>query len=244
MQFGTRFRMAMAVASAVAISSIDPAAAGPKSAGSLKDGPPPTYAAPDPGIAPIWQGLYWGASVGYGSGSSEHFYERNNNHGTATADLTGAAASLSLGYNYMLSPNIVVGVEGDIGLMDVSADDQVIFDGHVWKSRFGAFWGTARLRAGYLFGNTLVYATAGGAIMEVDEVGIGDAAGQTATNASARSGFVVGAGVEHAFSPAMSVKLEYLHMDFGRYEGLSENREAFFFDNQLDLFRVGLNMKY
>ena len=129
--------------------------------------------------------------------------------------------------------------------MSLEADDKVIFDGHVWKSQFGPFWGTLRGRAGWLWNrDTLVYATGGLAIVEVDEVGIGDAAGQPATNQSVRSGWVVGAGVEHAFAPGMSAKLEYLHMDFGRYEGLSENQEPYFFENRIDLVQAGLNFKY
>lgn len=197
-----------------------------------------------PPPSPIWQGLYWGGSIGYGWGSSEHFYDRNDNHGAASTDLAGGLASLTLGYNYMWSPGFLVGVEGDIGIMDLSADDKVIFDGHVWKAEFGSLWSTVRARAGMLFGHTLLYATGGWAVAEVNEVGYGDAAGQTAVNEDVRSGWVLGAGVEHAFAPGVSAKLEYLHMDFGRYDGLSENQEHYSFDNRVDLVRVGLNMKF
>jgi len=206
--------------------------------------PEPDYVAPAPALAPIWQGLYWGVSLGYGWGDSEHRYDRNDNHGTAESELSGGVASVTVGYNYMWSPSLLVGIEGDLGLMDLSADDKIIFDGHVWKSEFGPFWGTLRARAGWLFGNTLVFATGGWAITEVNEVGIGDAAGQTATNESVRSGWVLGGGIEHAFSPNMTAKIEYLHMDFGRYEGYSENQEYYSFDNTIDLVRAGLNIKY
>lgn len=200
---------------------------------------------PASAAAPIWQGVYWGLGVGYGWGQSEHFYDRNDNHGTAETDLSGGLANVTAGYNHLLGNGIVVGVEADLGLMNLEADDKVIFDGHVWKSQFGSFWGTLRGRAGWLWNrDTLVYATGGLAIVEVDEVGIGDAAGQTATNQSVRSGWVLGAGVEHAFAPGMSAKVEYLHMDFGRYEGLSENQEPYFFENRIDLVRAGLNFKY
>lgn len=198
-----------------------------------------------PPPSPIWQGLYIGGSIGYGWGTSEHYYDRGNNHGLAENDPSGGLASLTLGYNYMWSPRLLVGLEGDLGLWNLSADDKVIFDGHVWKSQFGPLWGTIRARAGYLWSDrTLFYATAGWAITEVDEVGIGDAAGQTAPNESVRSGLALGAGIEHALWDGMSAKLEYLHMDFGRYDGLSENQEHYSFDNRVDLVRVGLNMKF
>lgn len=198
-----------------------------------------------PPPSPIWQGTYWGGSLGYGWGTSEHYYDRNDNHGLAETDPSGMLASLTLGYNTMWSPRLLVGLEADLGLWNLAADDKVIFDGHVWKSQLGPLWATIRARAGYLWSErTLLYATAGWAISEVDEVGYGDAAGQTATNESVRSGLAVGAGVEHALWDGMSAKIEYLHMDFGSYDGLSENRERYSFDNRVDLVRVGLNMKF
>ena len=201
--------------------------------------PPSTSA-----YASIFQGLYFGANVGYGWGNSEHFYNRNNNHGTATQELGGLIGGVTAGYNYLVSPNVLVGVEADLGLMDVSADDKVIFDGHLWKSRFGPWWGTARARAGYLFGRTLAYGTGGLAFMQVDEVGYGDAPGQTAWNSSSRTGWVIGAGLEHALSSTMTAKVEYLHLDFGRHDGFSDNREPYYFDNSANLLRVGMNFKF
>jgi outer membrane immunogenic protein len=194
--------------------------------------------------APIWQGLYLGLSAGYGWGDSEHFYDRNDDHGTASNELTGGLGSITAGYNWVSPGGFLYGIEGDLGLMDLSADDKVIFDGHVWKAEYGPFWGTLRARAGWLWGNTLLYATGGLAITEVNEVGIGDADGQTATNRDVRSGWVLGGGIEHAFAPGLTAKLEYLHMDFGRYDGLSENQERYYFDSKIDLIRTGINMKF
>lgn len=219
-----------------------PASAADFGGRSIKD--PPVQ----PGYAPvapsIWNGVYWGGSIGYGWGESEHYYDRNDDHGSATMDLEGGLASLTVGYNYLAAQGLLIGVEGDLGIMDLSADDQVIFDGHIWKSEFGPLWGTVRGRAGLLWGNTLVYGTGGWAVMEVNEVGIGDADGQTALNEDVRSGWVLGGGIEHAFASNMTAKLEYLHMDFGSYDGLSENEEAYAFDNQVDLVRAGINFKF
>ncbi len=194
--------------------------------------------------APIWHGLYWGASLGYGWGESEHNYDRNDNHGIAEQDLEGGVGSLTLGYNHVVTQGLLIGVEGDIGVMDLNADDKEIFDGHIWKSQFGPLWGTIRGRVGVVWNNTLIYGTGGWAFMDVDEVGIGDAAGQTAQNRSFRSGWVVGGGVEQTLWTGVTGKIEYLHMDFGRYDGLSENRETFYFDNSVDIIRTGLNFKF
>jgi outer membrane immunogenic protein len=101
-----------------------------------------------------------------------------------------------------------------------------------------------RGRAGYAFGDTLVYATGGVAFMDVDEVSIGNTPGETAVNEDWRTGYVLGAGVEQAIAPGMTAKLEYLHMDFGTYSGFSDNNEPFSFDNRVDLIRAGLNFAF
>jgi outer membrane immunogenic protein len=194
--------------------------------------------------APFWQGLYLGASVGYGWGESNHVYNRNDNHGLATRDLDGVAASLTMGYNHMLAPNFLVGIEGDLGIMNLDDSDRVIFDGHVWKTQYGGFWGTLRGRAGFVWDRALIYGTAGLAFMDIDEVGIGDADGQTATNQSFKTGWVVGGGVEYALTNNISAKIEYLHMDFGRHDGLSENQETYYFENKVDIIRTGLNFNF
>jgi outer membrane immunogenic protein len=188
--------------------------------------------------------MYVGLSAGYGWGQSEHTYDRNDNHGTAYQDLEGALGSVTLGYNYLVSPGFLLGVEGDLGFMDVRADDKTIFDGHVWKAQFGGLWGTVRARAGFVWDRALIYGTGGVAFMQVDEVGYGDAAGQTAWNSDFRTGWVVGGGLEYALTSKMTAKFEYLHMDFGRHNGLSENREAYTFDNTVDVVRAGVNFKF
>ena len=192
----------------------------------------------------IWTGIYAGLSGGYAWGRSEQQYDRNDNHGLASTDPQGGVMALTLGYNYNLGNGFVVGAEGDLGLMDVSADDKIVYDGHNYKTRFGPWWSTLRARAGVAVGDTLIYGTGGLALMGVDEVSIGNTPGETAINKDTRSGWVLGAGIEHMFAPGVTAKLEYLHMDFGSYEGFSDNQEDFSFDNRLDLVRVGLNYAF
>ena len=204
--------------------------------------PEPVYY--EPARPPVFQGLYWGASLGYGFGESVQNYDRNDNHGLASTEPEGALGSLTLGYNMRLGPQFLVGVEGDLGIMDVSADDKIVYDGHVYKTQFGPFWGTLRARAGYQLDRALLYATAGFAFMDVDEVSIGNTPGETARNEDFRTGYVLGAGVEYALMPGVTGKVEYLHMDFGTYEGFSDNREDFSFENRVDVIRTGLNFSF
>lgn len=66
----------------------------------------------------IWTGIYAGLSAGYGWGTSEQTYIRNDNHGLASTSPNGPLAALTLGYNHMLDGSILVGVEGDHGLAE------------------------------------------------------------------------------------------------------------------------------
>lgn len=214
--------------------------------GQAKSLPPiePTYA--DAYAAPIvpWSGLYAGISLGYGWGEATQTYERAGDHGTASLSPDGAAGALTLGYNVPWGNGLVLGVEGDLGLMDLTAGPETVFDGHIYSAEFGPLWGTLRGRAGVTFGDTLVYGTAGLAFMEVDEISIGNTPGETATSSDTRLGWVLGAGVEHLIGPRTSLKLEYLHLDVGSSDGRSANDEAFSFEETADLIRAGVNYRF
>ncbi|MFA5951459.1 MAG: outer membrane beta-barrel protein [Hyphomicrobium sp.] len=238
--------------SAIAALSVAPAFAEAADLGPYKpQKPSPAYIPPPPppplesnyDFAP-WTGAYWGFSAGYGWGQSIQDYERNANHGLSETTPEGALGAFTLGYNLQMPGGIVLGVESDIGLMDISADDKVVYDGHIFKSDYGPWWGTLRGRLGLAAGHTLFYGTGGAAFMDVDEVSIGNTPGETAVNESFRTGWVLGGGIEQALGAHMTAKVEYLHMDFGSFEGLSGNAERYSFDNQVDLVRAGINYKF
>lgn len=54
---------------------------------------------------------------------------------------------------------------------------------------------------------------------------------------------MIGPAVRVAPQPNASIKFEYLHMDFGTYNGFSANREDFSFNDKIDLVRAGVNYK-
>ncbi len=192
-----------------------------------------------------WQGLYAGGSLGYGFGSSTQSYDRNANHGLATIEPSGLSGSVTAGYNYRLYDRIVVGVEADFGVMDLSTGPHTIYDGHSWKARFGPLWGSARARLGYLWNDDwLLFGTAGLAFMHTDSRSIGNTAPETAYDKSFRTGFVIGAGAEYAINKNISAKVEYLYMDFGKYSGLSANNEDFYFKDHINMIRLGVNYHF
>lgn len=192
-----------------------------------------------------WGGLYAGVSLGAGWGESSQNYDRAGNHGAATLEPTGGVASISAGYNWMLGSNWVAGVEGDLGIMNVSQGATTVFDGHVWSTSYGPLWGNMRGRAGYLVSDDLLaYATGGLAMANIDDVSIGNTAGETAIEEGLRLGLALGVGVEYAWTENWTVKAEFLHMNFSAVDGQSTNAEAYTFDDSVNLLRVGANMRF
>lgn len=203
--------------------------------------PPPSAYDADlpPSRPPLWQGLYWGLSGGYGWGNSDSTAD----FGSASTDPEGYLASATVGYNMLLGPGLLVGIEGDLGVMDISADDKALDGGEVYRSSFGPWWGTLRGRAGFALGPLLLYGTGGLAFASLDDVSY-ELEDEKASDSELRAGWVVGGGAEFAFSESVSAKVEYLHMDFGSTDRLTPQGGTYSFDNQVDVVRAGLNFRF
>ncbi len=213
------------------------------------DGPPPRALPQEswsPGFRPsIWQGFYYGLSAGFGFGQSSLFSDLDDSPALATTEPSGFVGSVTAGYNWQIGSGAVFGVEGDLGLMDVTADDTIASDGSVFKTQLGPLWGTVRARLGMLLTDRmLVYATGGAAFMQVDEISLGTTGGDTSLTDDFRAGYVVGAGAEYALSENMSIKAEYLYMDFGSLAGVSATGGDLSIENEVQLVRAGVNFKF
>ena len=195
-----------------------------------------------------WTGVYIGASVGGGWGETSTFYDRAGNDHLTTEFIkpSGYVGALTFGYNHQFANNFVIGVEADLGVMDIDAPDKTgLWDDHIWKSRYGGLWGTLRPRIGYSFGDLMVFGTGGVAFMETDEMILGDNdATQNTYNRGTHTGSVFGGGFEYALTEKTSAKLEYLRMDFPEYKGYTNNEELYGFENSVDILRVGVNFKF
>lgn len=227
-----------AIAFTIAALSFAPAAGAADLGPYRPPAPQPEYDAGPVDYSPPrynWSGLYLGINGGYGWGESSMSYD---DYTLSTSAPEGFMGGATLGYNWHIPGGLLVGIEGDVGYMDSGEEN----DGGGY--RYGQWWGTLRGRTGFTFDRTLFYATAGVAFMDVDEVSLGGASGETAWHENIDTGWVVGGGIEHALTQNISLKLEYLHMDFGDYEGYSSSSEGFSFDNQTDVVRAGLNFKF
>lgn len=192
-----------------------------------------------------WDGLYLGVSLGGGWGESTQTYQRAGDHGSATLSTAGGAAAMTAGYNVMMGSNLLLGLEGDLGIMNISQGATTVFDGHVWSSNVGALWSTLRGRAGYVFDNDLMaYATGGLAVANIDDTSIGNTPGESAIEDGMRVGLALGVGVEYAWDERWTLKAEYLHLNFAEADGQSANNESYSFDDNVNLVRVGANMKF
>jgi outer membrane immunogenic protein len=182
-------------------------------------------APPAPVIAPTWTGFYVGGNVGAGWAKND-----TSVSGTIPAAVLGAALPFSLpltsqtmtgfigglqgGYNYQFG-TFVIGVEadGDWGSVNGTAPCLVVIS---CTSKISSLWDVGG-RAGVVADKALIYIKGGGAWASTSfntAVGIGglNASQSISTN---RSGAFLGTGIEYAFMPNWSAKVEYDYYDFG-----------------------------
>jgi outer membrane immunogenic protein len=203
------------------------------------DLPPPAGAPPRaPAVylppAPIynWSGIYFGVNGGWGFGQSDW-----TSVSTSTGDfnVSGGLVGGTLGVNWQAGA-FVAGIEGDF---DGSWIDGTTNLCGVPSCETKNTWiSTFRGRAGYAADRVLFYATAGGAYGNV-------VANVASTNFQSASelGWTAGAGIEGAFTPNLTARVEYLFVDlssasFSSAPGVTVKL------NNLSLIRLGVDYKF
>ncbi len=170
--------------------------------------PPAGSYAPPPVM--LWNGFYIGAHAGYGSGNSS----ANLLAGALTPSPKpdGIFGGGQIGYNFQFSPNWVLGIEADISGADFK--DTTVIGGVNTRAHMDLF-GTVRGRIGYAFNNLLLYGT-GGFAWANNKLSLEPAPAGIGSVSRNHTGYAAGGGLEYAFSPNWSAKIEYLYLDFGR----------------------------
>jgi outer membrane immunogenic protein len=189
----------------------------------------PAKAAPRSG----WNGSYIGLHGGY---AWSDLKDLRSSVGTAATKPDGGYGGFQGGYNWLFSPQYLLGFEIDTSFGSLKDSAQFSGIGVVGTSKIDDL-GTARLRLGYLLTpETLVYAT-GGAAYAREKF--------TSTVLSSKFdhlGWTVGGGAEYKFAPEWSVKAEYLHAEFDTYKDntpiVATSRTSHL---KLDTVRVGIN---
>jgi outer membrane immunogenic protein len=184
--------------------------------------PPP---GPPPLALPGWTGFYLGVNAGGGWADGKiDFSIGGVPFAAADNSLRGALGGVQAGYNWQTGA-ILFGVEADAQVSGVqgriTAPCPPGFCGPPpLAASYGqemSWFGTVRGRVGYAMPTWLAYATGGFAYGRLETNASASAGGLTATFESAdnRTGWTVGGGIEVAFAPSWSAKLEYLYVDFG-----------------------------
>ncbi len=203
-------------------------------------GPPPAdYYRPVPIFT--WTGFYAGLNLGgalgtFSQGSNQLF---GNNP-------VGFIGGLTAGYNYQATPNIVVGVEGDLNGSTLNGKSQLPFFGYSGGAQMSALF-TLRGRVGYAADRMLIYATGGLAIASMRAY-VNDIRGPGfplfLNQSSWQAGFTVGGGVEYAIMPNVSVKGEYLYTSTGNQDYFSYTRNYSRLGIDLHTIRAGVNYHF
>jgi outer membrane immunogenic protein len=199
---------------------------------------PYTKAIADP--ASNWSGFYAGVNAGYGVTSAPTTNNTLDTSGAAPAQILSSAADIAsggavgggqIGYNVMLAPTWLAGIEADFQgsgqnvtshmltgtpLPGASSDFQDVQGKLRW-------FGTVRGRVGYVAnGGTLLYVTGGLAYGRID-LGMandesnyaGGPSASTGSLSSTKTGWTAGAGIETQLWRNWTVKAEYLYLDLG-----------------------------
>jgi outer membrane immunogenic protein len=234
-------------------------------------------ARPPAPIATVWNwtGFYVGLNAGGGfgrTGASETGIPETGalaivasaNYGL-NHDLTGGFGGAQAGYNWQVT-NWVWGVEADIQGADIRGrgtltgafvaqrDGTPALPGNfVTASEKIDYFGTARLRAGFLATPALLlYGTGGLAWADVKTSGqfhYATPVDYIGTGSRIQAGWTVGAGAEWKLASNWSIKGEYLYYDLGHVSDLSNIsippfQSRFDYNVRGSLARVGFNYQF
>ena len=213
--------------------------------------------APAPAASP-WTGAYAGVNAGGGFGTVT---DPTVTPVTGAIKSGGVLGGLQIGYNQQVG-GFVLGLEADYALAHVQGDvsasvNALPFNGGVWSGAAKAesmleSLGTVRARAGVAVNSALLFATGGWAYGRnkiITSGTLSDAvsrASQSFTNADSKwmSGWTLGGGVEYAFMPNMTAKLEYLYADLGKSTFSAGAFGSTAVSNKLSIIRAGVNYRF
>ena len=195
-----------------------------------------------------WSGWYAGVDAGYLSSRGD---VTNTGAGlVARSDPDGAIGGVHLGYRWQAPRSRwVFGIEADLWSGDVKGEAQ--YNGGVINfAPVDINWGASvRGIVGITMSPTLLYVTGGVAFIDVDgctNSGLGRPCVARSNFGDTLTGWTVGVGLAHAFSPRWIARIEYLYADFGdktyATPGVAGNLTTL--DLQTHTIRAGLSWRF
>ena len=178
----------------------------------------PLKAPPQMGVSP-WFGSYVGLHGGYGWGRSNVVDAEIPTTPADTSSLSpaGGFGGTQTGYNWHIAPSWVFGLESETSYGILSQSGFSSPYGFAVNTKVDWF-GSERTRLGFLATpNVLLYGTGGlgWAHVKFSDTGLGVDIGSFDQY---RIGWTGGGGLEWAFGPQWSAKLEYLYSNLGTYQ--------------------------
>ena len=193
-----------------------------------------------------WSGYYLGAHVGYGRGQANVSVQ--DPVAVASKSSFGSVfGGLQFGYNYLLPSRILIGAETDISFPNYYPSDAEVSSVLTPRSALAEqldYIATLRGRLGYAFDKTLLYATGGLALSSGHFVRTDPVSGDEQSRPGLRTGWTLGAGVEYAFQPKWTARLEYLYSHFGTHDVAFTGGAQYSSSFDLHMVRLGLNRKF
>ena len=209
----------------------------------------------------VWTGPYVGVHVGgVSQGGSLSLAPSGDSPADAAInpDLGGISfrGGLLAGYNLQVAPNVIAGIEGDIGfgkvhstVVSAKADVPMSVwyaDNHLSEKINGHI----RARLGWASGSLLAYAAAGVAISDstINVIGVCPPDIYTTSGSRTLFGYSIGAGADYALSKKVIVRTEYIYDGYGHQsEDVGSGPPDYWQNRELNLathtFRVAVIYK-
>ena len=192
-----------------------------------------------------WTGFYIGAHAGFGRGASSAVLT-DPAITASSGSFGGVIGGVQAGYNVQLSSGIVLGAEADITFPNYLASNSIAALLATPRSEVVEqldYAGSLRGRIGYASGHWLAYAT-GGLAWAGERFVNTPTIGSEEKELNVRLGWAAGAGVEYAFAPHWSLRLEYLYSRFEQADIRFPSATQISSSLDLQSIRVGLNRKF
>ena len=167
-----------------------------------------------------WGGFYIGGNVGYAWTGSSFTHLETGLLPTSEAFSNNPNSFLGgaqIGARYQLQPNLYAGVEASYLFRNADAQTRTDLDPALPRyrlSKVGDIWSISG-NLGYAFGDYLAYAKAGYASTKLEYKNIVIADGEILGQSKSQvGGYVLGAGLEYAWTKNVSLGLEYNYYNF------------------------------
>lgn len=174
-----------------------------------------------------WTGFYVGVNAGYGFG------QYTGRSAPNFKDPSGFVGGGQIGYNYQIG-QFVVGAETDLQYADLRARNSAA--GVAGSKARIPYFGTVRARAGVAIDRFMPYVTAGYAYGGSDVTVPG-----TGKSSTMHHGYVVGGGLEYAFTNNLTAKVEGLYVDLSDKRVLGGAGKI---GAEAGIIRAGINAKF